>query len=107
MKNHLHDDDRLYQKMRQSLDELDELFPTSAPDTAYFKTIVHDTTERTKKRIRYDLLAFWSVSLVVLSILYFIQLQAPVFYIIVQGLSFLAFVLILAGKWVGKHDTTP
>lgn len=107
MNHHLDDNDRLYQQMQQSLDELDELFPPSSPDTAYFKNIVHETTERTKKRTRYDLLAFWCVSLAVLSILYFIQSHAPLVYFVVQGLSFLAFALILARKWVSNHDTTP
>ncbi|WP_289141941.1 YxlC family protein [uncultured Brevibacillus sp.] len=101
------DNDQLYQKMREGLDELDELFPSATPDPAFFQSIVSETTKRTKKRIRYELLAFWCVALVVLSMLYFIQSQALIIYFLVQGLSFLALVLILAKRWVGNHDTTP
>ncbi|WP_312115571.1 YxlC family protein [Brevibacillus reuszeri] len=106
MNKHLDEDnDQLYQKMREGLDELDELFPSATPDPAFFQSIVSETTKRTKKRIRYELFAFWGVSLVVLSTLYFIQTQAPAFYFIIQGLSILALVFILAKRWVGNHDT--
>lgn len=101
-----HQDDKLFQEMRQSLNALDDLFPADTPDLAYFETIVQDTKEKAKKRLRFELLAFWSVAIVVFSILYFAQKQALMVYLILQGLSLLAFVLILARKWVRNHDTT-
>lgn len=101
-----HRDDKLYSEMRQSLDELDQLFPSVTPDAAYFRNIVQETKEQTKNRRRLDLLAFWCVALAILSVMYVVQKQLPVVFLILQGLSFVAFVLILARKWVRSHDTT-
>ena len=101
-----HQDDKLYQEMRKSLDELDELYPTATPDLPYFENMVQVTKEQAKKRLRYDLLVFWCTAIIILSIMYVVQQQIPILYFIIQGLSLFTFIFILARKWGSRRDTT-
>lgn len=80
---HLTDRDTV-QQINSGLDQMDEWFPALTPDLKWFEQQTAEAKRRQKQKLMLELVVFWMVAVMVISVSYLIVMQQPFVYFIVQ-----------------------
>lgn len=84
-----HDERSTLDEMKQGLDQLDRLHPVYTPDLQWFQAKIAAEQKKLRRRLLQDLLLFWLVAAVVLTITLAVFTQHRGLYLILQALAIL------------------
>ncbi|TCP52343.1 hypothetical protein EV586_11119 [Tumebacillus sp. BK434] len=82
-----HDEQSTLDEMKKGLDQLDRLHPVYTPDLQWFQARIAAEQKKLRRRLLQDLLLFWLVAAVVLTVTLAVYTQNRSLYLILQALA--------------------
>jgi hypothetical protein len=100
------DEQRAIQELQAGLGHLDKQLPDFTPNLRWFEQQVAEGKRKHRTRLIRDLILFWSMAMLLLTISYMILTSQPIVYIYLQALALVVPGLMLAysGKQVNTSE---
>lgn len=78
--------------LRRGLDALSDLGDEQPPDIAGLQMLVADVQREQRRTLVRDLLLFWGVAAVILTVVMYVSSRNPVFFLVLQGMAIVGMV---------------